>query len=135
MGRVWRAAATKQNLPIFVSSTFNDLKAERPVCRERQVELVEIDLRWVISEKQSARGETLKLCLDEIPVAISTRRRQERTQLTRRNAGAADRDCQGKHIRKEEFMGGRISSLARRFSFPVGTTTCKRSAESTTNSR
>ncbi|MBK6965759.1 MAG: DUF4062 domain-containing protein [Bacteroidales bacterium] len=38
----------------------------RRFCRERQVELVEVDLRWGISEEQSTRKETLKLCLDEI---------------------------------------------------------------------
>ncbi|MBM3317664.1 MAG: tetratricopeptide repeat protein, partial [Candidatus Eisenbacteria bacterium] len=38
----------------------------RQHCRERQVELVEVDLRWGISEEQSTRRETLRLCLDEI---------------------------------------------------------------------
>lgn len=38
----------------------------RRFCRERQVELVEVDLRWGISEEQSTRKETLRLCLDEI---------------------------------------------------------------------
>lgn len=38
----------------------------RRFCREREVELVEVDLRWGISEEQSTRKETLKLCLDEI---------------------------------------------------------------------
>ena len=38
----------------------------RRLCRERQVELVEVDLRWGIAEEQSTRRETLKLCLDEI---------------------------------------------------------------------
>jgi nephrocystin-3 len=38
----------------------------RKLCRERQVELVEVDLRWGIAEAQSTRKETLKLCLDEI---------------------------------------------------------------------
>jgi nephrocystin-3 len=63
---------------IFVSSTFRDMAEERnqlmthtwtqlrTICREREVELVEVDLRWGISEAQSTRKETLKLCLDEI---------------------------------------------------------------------
>ena len=63
---------------VFVSSTFRDMMEERDdlmthawpalrrFCRERQVELVEVDLRWGISEEQSTRKETLKLCLDEI---------------------------------------------------------------------
>jgi hypothetical protein len=38
----------------------------RLFCRERQVDIVEVDLRWGISEAQSARKETLKRCLDEI---------------------------------------------------------------------
>ena len=38
----------------------------RRFCRERHVELVEVDMRWGISEEQSTHGETLKLCLDEI---------------------------------------------------------------------
>jgi len=63
---------------VFVSSTFRDMVEERNelmtqawpelrrLCRERQVELLEVDLRWGISEEQSTRKETLKLCLDEI---------------------------------------------------------------------
>jgi len=63
---------------VFVSSTFRDMLEERDklmthtwpelrrFCKERQVELVEVDLRWGISESQSERNETLKLCLGEI---------------------------------------------------------------------
>ena len=63
---------------VFISSTFRDMIAERDklmahtwpqlrkLCRERQVELVEVDLRWCIAEEQSTRRETLKLCLDEV---------------------------------------------------------------------
>jgi len=70
--------ANNRSVRVFVSSTFRDMMAERDelmthtwpelrrFCRERQVELVEVDLRWGISEEQSTRGETLKLCLDEI---------------------------------------------------------------------
>ncbi|MBF8277207.1 MAG: hypothetical protein HW390_2280 [Candidatus Brocadiaceae bacterium] len=35
-------------------------------CRERQVEFVEVDLRWGITEEESNRGLVLPLCLDEI---------------------------------------------------------------------
>jgi nephrocystin-3 len=67
-----------RNIRVFVSSTFKDMLEERNIlmthtwpelrrfCRERQVEIVEVDLRWGISEEQSSRKETLKLCLDEI---------------------------------------------------------------------
>lgn len=68
----------KRSIRIFISSTFRDMMEERDAlmthtwpelrrfCRERQVELVEVDLRWGIAEEQSTRKETLKLCLDEI---------------------------------------------------------------------
>src|ERR1035441_9052249 len=67
-----------RRIRVFVSSTFRDMVEERDelmtqawpelrrFCRERQVELVEVDLRWGIAEEQSTRKETLKLCLDEI---------------------------------------------------------------------
>jgi len=67
-----------RQIRVFISSTFLDMLAERDelmtqtwpalrkVCRERQVELVEVDLRWGIPEEQSTRKETLKLCLHEI---------------------------------------------------------------------
>jgi nephrocystin-3 len=69
---------TNRSIRVFVSSTFRDMMEERDAlmthtwpelrrfCRERQVELVEVDLRWGIAEEQSTRKETLKLCLDEI---------------------------------------------------------------------
>jgi len=38
----------------------------RKFCKERYLELIEVDLRWGISEEQDKRRETLKLCLDEI---------------------------------------------------------------------
>jgi nephrocystin-3 len=67
-----------RRIRVFVSSTFRDMVEERDelmtqtwpelrrFCRERQVEFVEVDLRWGIAEEQSTRKETLKLCLDEI---------------------------------------------------------------------
>jgi tetratricopeptide (TPR) repeat protein len=63
---------------VFISSTFRDMLEERDdlmthtwpqlrsLCQERHVELVEVDLRWGITESQSNRKETLKFCLDEI---------------------------------------------------------------------
>ncbi len=63
---------------VFISSTFRDMNAEREelgkfifpelrrFCREREVEFVEVDLRWGVTEEQSQRGETLAVCLAEI---------------------------------------------------------------------
>ena len=63
---------------VFVSSTFRDMQAERDHlvkvvfpelrnrCRQRQVEFVEIDLRWGITSEQKAEGKVLPICLSEI---------------------------------------------------------------------
>ncbi|MCX5801825.1 MAG: tetratricopeptide repeat protein [Candidatus Eisenbacteria bacterium] len=71
-------SSDNRRIRIFVSSTFRDMVEDRNslmthawpelrrFCRERRLELVEVDLRWGISEEQSTRKETLKLCLDEI---------------------------------------------------------------------
>ena len=69
---------TNRRIRVFISSTFRDMVEERDtlmthtwpalrrLCQERYVDLVEVDLRWGITESQSTRKETLKLCLDEI---------------------------------------------------------------------
>ena len=63
---------------IFISSTFRDFLAERDElvkkvfpelrrrCRAHHIEILEVDLRWGVTEEQSQRGETLRICLDEI---------------------------------------------------------------------
>ncbi|MEI7820431.1 MAG: tetratricopeptide repeat protein [Verrucomicrobiota bacterium] len=63
---------------IFLSSTFRDFAEERDLlvrkvfpelrrrCRERQVELIDVDLRWGITEKQAQRGEVMPICMAEI---------------------------------------------------------------------
>ena len=68
----------KQELRLFVSSTFRDLVPEREelvkktfprirkACRERGVEFTEIDLRWGITEEESRTGRTIRICLEEI---------------------------------------------------------------------
>jgi len=73
-----QASAENRRIRVFISSTFRDMMEERDAlmshawpelrrfCLERQVELVEVDMRWGITEDQSTRKETLKLCLDEI---------------------------------------------------------------------
>jgi len=63
---------------VFISSTFRDFIEERDQlvkkvfpelrrrCKERFVELLEVDLRWGITEEQAKSGETLRICLEEI---------------------------------------------------------------------
>jgi hypothetical protein len=63
---------------VFVSSTFDDMQAERgvlvkrvfPLLRKRfesrQVVLTEIDLRWGVTSREQAEGNVLPICLSEI---------------------------------------------------------------------
>ena len=63
---------------VFVSSTFLDMQRERDVLvrqtfpalrarfRTRGVELLEVDLRWGITNEQAESGATLSICLQEI---------------------------------------------------------------------
>ncbi len=78
MGQVGQSYSTHRQIRIFVSSTFLDMQEERDIlvkkifpqirnkCKLRGVELVEVDLRWGITQEQSQRGETLPICLEEI---------------------------------------------------------------------
>jgi hypothetical protein len=63
---------------VFLSSTFRDFMEERDLlvrqvfpelrrkARERGVEVVEVDLRWGITEEESRQGKVLPICLAEI---------------------------------------------------------------------
>jgi WD40 repeat protein len=63
---------------IFISSTFRDMHAERDHlvrvvfpelkerCRKIHVHLIDVDLRWGVSEQDAQDGKALDICLDEI---------------------------------------------------------------------
>lgn len=63
---------------VFLSSTFVDFQEERSLlvqqvfpslrrrARSREVEIVDVDLRWGVTAEQTEQGETLPLCLGEI---------------------------------------------------------------------
>ena len=63
---------------VFISSTFRDMFEEREelikkvfpqirkICAERFVTFTEVDLRWGITNEQTAEGKVLPLCLEEI---------------------------------------------------------------------
>ncbi|MFA5523143.1 MAG: DUF4062 domain-containing protein [Tissierellales bacterium] len=69
-----------QNVYVFISSTFNDMHAERDYliksvfpklsewCMERKLRLVDIDLRWGITseESDSLNNKVVEICLDNI---------------------------------------------------------------------
>ena len=72
------AESGNQVIRVFLSSTFVDFQEERSLlvkqvfpslrrrARSRGVEIVDVDLRWGVTEEQTKRGETLPLCLAEI---------------------------------------------------------------------
>ena len=69
---------SSRTVRIFLSSTFRDFALERDLlvrkifpelrrkCRERQVTLVDVDLRWGITEQEAQQGKVLPICLAEI---------------------------------------------------------------------
>jgi telomerase protein component 1 len=72
MTQIWRTVR------VFISSTFRDMHAERDYlvrmvfpelkerCRKRHIQLVDVDLRWGVTEEQAEGGGALDICLDEI---------------------------------------------------------------------
>ena len=71
-------AKTWQTVRVFISSTFRDMHAERdylvkvtfPELRERMarrnLHLVDIDLRWGVTEAEAEQGKVLDIILDEV---------------------------------------------------------------------
>lgn len=71
-----------RQIRVFISSTFEDMKDERdylikkvfPELRQeaakRNVSLVEVDLRWGITEKEAKKGRVVDICFDEIDNSI-----------------------------------------------------------------
>ena len=70
---------TWENVYVFISSTFNDMHAERDYlvkrvfpelsewCEERKLRLVDIDLRWGVTEKDSQENKrVVEVCLTNI---------------------------------------------------------------------
>lgn len=63
---------------VFISSTFKDMHAERDYlvrhifpelrerCMHRGIQLVDVDLRWGVTEQDAEMGKALEVCLDEI---------------------------------------------------------------------
>ena len=78
-----RRTVTKQTvgsheIRVFLSSTFRDFMHNRDLlvkqvfpelrrkARERGVEVVDVDLRWGITEEESRQGKVIPICLGEI---------------------------------------------------------------------
>lgn len=67
-----------RQIRVFLSSTFRDFMEERDLlvrqvfpelrrkARERGVEVVDVDLRWGITEEESRQGKVIPICLGEI---------------------------------------------------------------------
>jgi telomerase protein component 1 len=72
MAQVWNTVR------VFISSTFRDMHAERDYlvrfvfpelrerCAKRRLHLVDVDLRWGVTEEEAEQGKVLEVCLDEI---------------------------------------------------------------------
>lgn len=73
-----KPALRSREIRVFISSTFHDMNAERDelvkrtfpqlrkMCEKRGVTLTDVDLRWGITDEQSAEGQVLPRCLAEI---------------------------------------------------------------------
>jgi WD40 repeat protein len=71
-------SATWKTVRVFISSTFRDMQAERDHlvrvvfpelrerCAKRHLHLVDVDLRWGVTEEDAQRGKALEICLREI---------------------------------------------------------------------
>lgn len=71
-------AATWKPIRIFISSTFKDMKIEREelikhviprirrTCEDRDIMIIDIDLRWGITEEEAINGNILPICFSEI---------------------------------------------------------------------
>lgn len=67
--------SSSRNVHVFLSSSFRDFAGEldllvrkvlpelRRKCRELQVDLVDVDLRWGITEEWAQQGKVLPICL------------------------------------------------------------------------
>jgi len=67
-----------KTVTVFISSTFNDMHAERDYlvkrvfhelrewCEQRKLRLVDIDLRWGVTEADATSRNTVKVCLKRI---------------------------------------------------------------------
>lgn len=72
MPQVWKT------IRVFISSTFRDMHNERDYlvrivfpelrkrCARRRLNLIDIDLRWGVTEEEAERKKVLEICLDEI---------------------------------------------------------------------
>ncbi len=71
-------SAAWKTVRFFISSTFRDMHAERDHlvrvvfpelrerCAKRHLHLVDVDLRWGVTEEDAQRGKALEICLHEI---------------------------------------------------------------------
>ncbi len=67
-----------EKVRVFISSTFRDFHAERDYlikyvfpelrqwCEKQKLHLIDIDLRWGVTEKEAKSGKVIELCLEQI---------------------------------------------------------------------
>jgi tetratricopeptide (TPR) repeat protein len=77
---LYRPKEPPRVIRVFISSTFRDMQAERDelvkrifpqlrkICEERGVNWSYVDLRWGVTDEQTAENKVLPICLDEIRI-------------------------------------------------------------------
>jgi len=75
---IFTMSTSWQTVSVFVSSTFNDMHAERDYlvkrvfpelrewCEQRKLRLIDIDLRWGITETDATSKNVVRVCLNRI---------------------------------------------------------------------
>jgi len=70
--------STWKTIRVFISSTFRDMHAERDHlvkvvfpelrerCEKRRLHLIDVDLRWGVTEEEAEQGKVLEIILDEV---------------------------------------------------------------------
>jgi hypothetical protein len=99
-----RPATTQQRvIRVFVSSTFRDMQMERDMlikkifpqlrklCEERAVTWTEVDLRWGMTDEETAEGKVLPPCLAHIPRPTLFRLSAHRRRSSRVEVAVATR--------------------------------------------
>src|ERR1035437_6839917 len=130
------SAANRSEFRLFISSTFQDLQAERaylmkPIfpkvraaCRERGIEFTDIELRWGLTEEEASLGRVIRTCLEEIDrcypyfIALIGERYgwvpplsevQKDYQLIERYPWIEDASIDGKSLIEIEIMAGLLN--------------------------
>jgi len=101
-----------KEIQIFISSTFNDMHAERDYlikyvfpelaewCEKRRIRLVDVDLRWGVTKEESENNDALRKCLEN----IDDTHRFFLCLIGQRRGWVPNEDCEELARRKNELI-------------------------------